>query len=502
MSFSKFCFYLCLSLLGGVFFSSFYNIDITFYFFALIIFLTMLVVLYKKEIILVGFCCLLFSFGVFWEEKFEREFSPNPCPIFLENRSNLESCDIHFFNEQGEVIFEGEISEEPKRKNDNTQIVINSSQVIIKEQRIFANGKALAILPISTNFQYGDKVLVRGRLRWPMNFTSGFNWREYLRKDRIYSIIYNPEIDLISQSNGNSLLSKVFSFKEKIIRAAKTLPPPEGAILEGIILGEEGRFSKSFKEKLSQSGLSHITAVSGMNITILFSLLFFSLIFLGFWRKEATIFSLLILIVYILLVGATPSAIRAGIMGIFLYFGYALGRLTPPHRLIVLTATLMIIQNPLILTRDIGFQLSFLAFSGLLYLSPLIEKLMKAENSLFKKSISQTLAAQVFCLPLLIFNFGRVPLMAPLSNILVLPLIPFLTIGGFLILILGGLTPSLANLSFILYPPLKWITTVTEITSALPFSTLSLNFSWKILFLMYLSLFIFIFWLRQMKNKR
>jgi len=500
MSFSKSFFYLCLSFLGGILLASFSKIGVIFYLFTLILFLTIFAIFYKKEIVLFGFCCLIFCFGAFWEERFEKEIFPDQCTFSPQDKAILEICDIHFFNEKAEIIFEGTILEEVEKKSDNIQIVINSAQVTKENYKIPSKGKVLAILPIGSSFQYGDKLLVTGKLHWPSNFISGFNWREYLRKERIYSIVYYPKIKLISSVNGNLLLFQTFSFKRKLIQTAKTLPLPEGAILEGITLGEESSFSQSFKEKLSLSGLSHITAVSGMNITILFGIFFFGLIFLDLWRKEATVLTLLILIFYILLVGAPPSAIRAGIMGIFLYLGYAFGRLIKTSRLIVLTAALMTVQNPLILTRDVGFQLSFLAFLGLVYLTPLLEKVMRAENSLVKKSISQTLAAQIFCFPLLIFNFGKLSLVAPLSNILVLPLIPFLTIGGFLFLILGTLIPPLANLSFILYPPLKWISTVTEITSSLPFSAISLKLSWFFLLLAYFLILVFVFWAKKKIN--
>jgi len=481
MSLSRMFFYFCLSFLLGVFLASFSDIYFIFYLFLLVLSLIIISIFYKREVAIIGACCLVFCFGLFWEEKFEGEIIP-------------QKNDIHFFNEKGEISFEGIISQEPKVGSNKIQVVVANINILLQDNKVPVNGKVLVILSLGYDFQYGDKILIKGRLRSPVDFAPGFNWKEFLRKDQIYSVVYNPKIRLLSSGHGNWLLLQIFRLKKRLIKQAKILPPPEGAILEGITLGEEGRFSRSFKEKLSQTGLSHISAVSGMNITILFSIFFSLLVWIGFWRKEATIFTIFILIFYVLLVGASPSAIRAGIMGSFLYLGYAFGRLVRTSRLIVFTATAMVAQNPLILTRDIGFQLSFLALLGLVYLAPLLERVMKGENSLTKKLFSQSLAAQAFCLPLLIFNFGRFSLLSPFCNILVLPIIPFLTGAGFLFLLLGALLPSLSfPSSFLLYPFLKWIVKIVETTSSLPGISISLKVHWILVFIIYSVIFLIIF---------
>lgn len=490
MSPSKLIFYLCLSFLAGVSFTFFpYKALILIFFFISISVLSFLFVFQRRGLPLL-LCLFAFLFGIFWTEKFESEISPQP-------------EDIHFLNGKGEILFEGIILEEPKETFKNVKIVIGSQYIFQNHKKIPTKGKVLAILPLSFNFKYGDKILSKGKLITPKITPEGFNYKNYLKKDKIYSILFGPEIELISSGNGNKILSKIFSFKTRLKDISRNLSPPEGAILSGIVLGDESRFSKEFKEKLSLSGLSHITAVSGMNITILFGIIFPILILLGFWRKQATILTFIVLFFYILIVGAPPSAIRAGIMGGLFYLALVLGRLPHPSRVIIFAATAMVIFNPLILIYDIGFQLSFLAILGLLYLEPIFEKWLRAKDSLFLKLISQTLAAQIFCFPILIFNFGKFSIIAPISNVLVLPLLPFLTGVGFLFLVLGTFLPPLTlPLSFILYPFFAWITKVIDIFSTLPFSVISLNLPLSLLLIFYLILGFFLWFFIKKYEKR
>lgn len=501
MTFSKIFFYFCLFFILGVGLTSFFDPGLFIYFLILILSLLIIVVfypytkdfsvgIYKRKIATFGTCLLVLLLGMFWEEKFEKEIIPY---------CGADSCDIHFFNEKGEIIFEGLISEEPKEKMRSTQIIVKGERIIEAEDKHctkadLVRGKVLIFLSSDSFFQYGDRVRVKGDLKTPKNFTEDFNYKEYLRKDRIYSVVYSPKIKLVSSGNGNIFFRKIFSFKEKLKKTAKVLPPPEGAILSAMTLGDKSRLSQDFKDKLSRAGLSHITAISGMHIMVLFGILLFVFFKLGLWRWQATILTILFLIFYILMIGAPPSAVRAGIMGGLLYLGYMLGRLNQSSRAVVFAATGMIVINPLILTRDAGFQLSFLASLGIIYLLPIFSKWTKAEGSKIKELLGLTFAAQIFCFPILIFNFGQFPILAPISNLLVVPLLPYLLGIGFLFLIIGVIFSILAfPFSFILWFPFAWITKVADFISSIPFSSISLNLHWGIILIFYIVLGWFVF---------
>ncbi|HOK35515.1 MAG TPA: ComEC/Rec2 family competence protein [Candidatus Pacearchaeota archaeon] len=483
MSFSRIFFYFCLYFLGGVFVASFFNpfsstIGFFILFFLLILGLAISIIFYKKDIAVFGLCLFVLLFGVFWEEKFEAEIIPEP-------------EDIHFYNEKGEINFEGLILKEPEEKMKNTQIVVESQKIIDNE--ISVHGKVLVTLPRGVDFQYGDKIEITGKLQTPEKFAEDFDWPEYLRKERIYSTMYNPEVKKISSDNGNPLIAGILSLKSKLKNTAEILLPPEGALLSAMTLGDKTRISEKLNNDLSRAGLSHMVAISGLHIMVLFGILLSCFLWIGCWRKEATIFTILFLIFYILMIGVPSSAIRAGVMGGLLYLGMAFGRLNQSSRAITFAATGMVISNPLILTRDVGFQLSFLASLGLIYLLPILKEKWQANDSELKNLICTTLAAQAFCLPILIYNFGKISILSPLSNILVVPLLPYVLGGSFLFLILGTIfSPIAFSLSFIIWLPYAFIVKILEIISVIPFSAVSFKIPIFVIFLCYTLLFYFV----------
>jgi len=140
-------------------------------------------------------------------------------------------------------------------------------------------------------------------------------------------------------------------------------------------------------------------------------------------------------------------------MGSIFLVAQILGRQNTSSRTIVLAGCLMLLQNPLLLLFDVGFQLSFLASLGIIYIKPLFDRLFTISNALEGKSkvksfvisklqylidiVSVTFSVQVFALPIMVYNFGNVSLIALLTNLLILPSIPFLMSFGFLSVILG-----------------------------------------------------------------
>jgi competence protein ComEC len=205
---------------------------------------------------------------------------------------------------------------------------------------------------------------------------------------------------------------------------------------------------KELKNSFNRMGLSHITAVSGGNIVILMSILLPCLIFLGMWRTQAFYVALASIWLYVIMVGFPSSGARAAIMGSLLLLSQKLGRQNTSSRTIIIAASLMLLANPWLLLHDVGFQLSFLASMGIIYLKPIIDRLIFLEK--LEKSpvdgnklryvtdiISVTLSAQIFTLPLVIYHFGTISFVAPITNVLVLPIVPFLMIFGFLASVFG-----------------------------------------------------------------
>jgi len=200
------------------------------------------------------------------------------------------------------------------------------------------------------------------------------------------------------------------------------------------------------------------------------------------------------------MIGAHPSAVRAGVMGGFLLFGEKIGRRSVSIRGLVLVCSLMLALNPFLLLYDAGFQLSFLAVVGIIYFSSFFKRLFNfiPETLKLRSTLVMTFSAQVFTFPLLIYYFGRVSLVAPLVNLLVLPVVYWIIISGFVFLFLGLIS---SFLGFVFSLPclglLYYFSGVINLFSK-PWAAMSIkNVHWFWFFLFYIFLGFLIFILKR-----
>ncbi len=258
------------------------------------------------------------------------------------------------------------------------------------------------------------------------------------------------------------------SVKEKLREVINSnLPNPQSAILSGILLGDKLNISKEWKQKLANTGTSHIVAVSGMNIIILAEILVGFGVLVGLFRQQALWFSLILIWFFIALIGFQASAIRAGIMGSILIFCQILGRQGVSFRALCLAVAIMLAIQPELLRYSLSFQLSVLATLGLIQIGPIIQSKVKSEI------ISAALSAQVFTLPLLIYSFNSISLVGLVVNVLIVPLLPLIMVLG-LVFLAGALIYS--PLGVVLAWPvgifLSLAVWLIEIFSKIPFSVL------------------------------
>jgi len=296
---------------------------------------------------------------------------------------------------------------------------------------------------------------------------------------------------------------KLSAFKQKLREVVyQNLSPPQSSILAAIVLGDKQKISSEWKEKLNIAGVRHITAISGMHIVILSGILIWLGIFLGLYRGQAFWFAVILLWLFILMTGAQPSAIRAGIMGSTFLLCQKIGRQKAALNTLILAAAIMLIVSPLLLRHSVGFQLSFLATLGIIYLMPFFQNLFQKIKFLKTFNLSNllgmTFSAQVFTLPMLIFNFGYLSLVSPITNVLIVPLLPYLMVSGFVFL-LGGIIwqPLGWILSFPVWLLLTYLTSIVSFFSQIPWASLTFQISWLWLPVCYLILFLLVWRLTQ-----
>jgi competence protein ComEC len=290
---------------------------------------------------------------------------------------------------------------------------------------------------------------------------------------------------MLTGSGGNIVYAKIFSFKAKLTALIDSgLGEPESSLARPIVFGGQRGLEQKIRDDFQKVGLTHIMAVSGFNVTILAVVAMAVLLALGLNRQRAFYAAVIFLAAYIILVGLPASAMRAGLMGFLVLWALKLGRLNKITNSLVLTAVIMLLFNPKILRDDVGFQLSFLAIVGLVYVYPIFEAIREKIKLPKFKGISDalliTLAAQVFTLPILAYNFSQISLISPLANLAVIWALPILTIVILIALPLGAVLPGL---SFIFFLPslilTKYILAVVKYLAIVPFSCVEINYLWR-----------------------
>jgi len=488
MTASKIFLYFCLSFVGGIFLNSIIPISQVLMLGFLILGILLISVLWKyKKLAVFGFCVLFLVLGIWQHQKALLKIENSPIRNFIGR----------------EISLIGIIEKEPDIKEKSIKLQIKIEKIDDLEIKF---GRVLVTASRYPEYEYGDKLRIQGELNQAEIFED-FNYREYLAKDEILAVMYFPDIEIVEQEKGNFIKKILISFKDKLEESLnKVISRPQSAILEAFLFGEEENISDELKEKLNLTGTRHITAVSGMNLTILSVILLNFLLTLGLWRNQAFYFSIVILIFYILMIGAPASVVRAGIMAILFLTAQHFGRYSTGSRAVVIAATFMLAQNPLLLKLDVGFQLSFLGVMGLVYLQPFLLNLFKKIPNFLqlRYNLAATLAAQFFTFPILIYNFGQISLISPFINILILPLIPLITILGFIVAFIGIFWQALAQIfSWSAWLLLTYVVEVVEYYSKISWATIVLeNVHWIFVIISYLVLAGFLFWLNRRQQPK
>ncbi len=465
MTASKIFYFFCLSFIFGIAISSFFKISQPLRLGFLILAISLISVFWRyKKLVVVGFCILFLVLGSWRHQNVELRVLNNEL-----RKSN---------NREEKITLIGVITAEPDLREKSQKITVNSEQLTVNGETISVSGKILVTTRRYPEYRYGDKLKVVGKLKEPPVF-EGFNYKDYLLKDGIYTVMDFPEIELIDRNFGNPVMRCLFSLKNELKESLnRAISPPQSGLLEALLFGDEENISKEWKDKFNLTGTRHITAVSGMNITIISFLILNFLLVLGFWRQQAFYFSVILIFLYIIMIGAPASGIRAGIMALLFLAAQHFGRISSGSRTVIFAAAVMLFLNPLLLKLDIGFQLSFLAMLGLIYWQSVFLDLFKKIPKIFqlRYTLASTLAAQFFTLPILIYNFGQIPLLSPLTNILIVPFLPIVTIGGFLFSFLGIILQPLGQvLAWPAWFILAYILKVIDIFSKIPLATLTLK---------------------------
>lgn len=334
----------------------------------------------------------------------------------------------------------GTIAEDPKLTERNQIILLDVEK--IGQKIVTPSVRISVILRKYPAYQRGDILYIQGMFEAkPYNgITNG--------------TLFSSQGEKIGEKDIGVFLRFVRASKQQFNAHIDTaLPEPHAGFMKGLLLGERASMPPYLIEQFKQAGVSHIVALSGYNITLVGTFFVEILLILTvpfratFWIAGSSI------VFFVLLTGAQASLVRAAIMGILVLIAAREGRMYHMTNALVFAGMVMLSANPYLLRFDVGFQLSFLATLGLIYLTdPVYRAISLIEYNVrllikgkrisqdkehrvingTKKIMSETIAAQLAVLPLIVYLFGGISLIAPISNLFVLIAIPITMAFGFL----------------------------------------------------------------------
>lgn len=305
----------------------------------------------------------------------------------------------------------------------------NFDTITVSYSNRFSSVPISLAIPAGNGLHYGDTVVISGHVKFKkINVPSNQNG-QVLNTTRILTTLSAVHITK-NTSKKNPILDISYNLRKNIqLLYETTFSPRLSALLLGIVLGVKGNFPKFFLQDLQATGVMHVIAASGMNVTMVggFFLGLFGMVVKRQWAIALTGGCLLF---YCVISGLQASILRATIMLLFALGGQLVGRQYSGLYGLTLAASGMLLYNPAWIS-DIGFQLSFAATMGIFFLKPLFPTW-----KIITDDIGTTIAAQIATLPILVGSFGSYGILSVLVNALVLWTVPPLMVFGGI----GGLT--------------------------------------------------------------
>jgi competence protein ComEC len=347
-----------------------------------------------------------------------------------------------------EVEIEGMVSADPEVRDSATQIRLSVSQINPEETGWReVEGDILLFVPRYPEYEYGDVLVVTGKLETPTQFDD-FDYRGYLEHQGIYATMrfYSSEgIERINTGQGAKPLEWVYSLRHSLAESiARVMPEPQASLTQGVLLGIRYNIPADIKYDFAKTGTAHLLAISGLHLSIMAGIM----LSIGIWLfgKKRHIYIWLALGViwfYAIITGFNPPIVRGAIMASLFLSAELLGRQRTAITSLALAAAVMVGIDPPVLL-DAAFQLSFLAMAGLIFLAPPLTSLgrraVKATlgekglavslGNIVSDGFSVTLAATITVWPLIGYYFGVVSLVGPLATFLALLALPAIIVIG------------------------------------------------------------------------
>lgn len=325
-----------------------------------------------------------------------------------------------------QVEISGKVTEDPDIDKRN-QTVLRLDNVVMNGREL--PGKIWVVLVKNDVIRRSDIVTVKGKM------TDGFG--------AFAGSIYRAEIVNVERPvPGDVAVGMRDWFAERVRRE---VPEPQADLGLGFLLGMRRALPPELAEALKVAGLTHVIVASGYNLTILVRLS--RRLFVKSSKYLSMLSSVAMILAFMAVTGFSPSMSRAGLVAGFSLAAWYYGRKIHPFVLLPFSAAITLLINPQFGWNDLGWQLSFMSFMGVIILAPLLQKYFfgDKEPGSFRQILGETLSAQIMTLPLIVLTFGLLSNVALIANMLILPFVPMAMLLTFLVGIFAGV-PIVADL--------------------------------------------------------
>jgi competence protein ComEC len=338
-------------------------------------------------------------------------------------------------------------------------------------------------------FKYGDTLKLQGNLQRPEPIED-FDYPSYLASQSISAVLWSREVEWVQGLPPASWRTRVFDLRRELSQSLElALPPDQSAVAQALLLGLRGQLPSDVVEDFRNTGTSHLLAISGLHVGVLLVMALGAATWLmGKQHLAYLLLPLAAIWLYALTSGMPVSVVRAAIMGSLYLLALAVGRPQSALPPLALSALLITALEPRALTQ-ISFQLSFAAMAGIILAlpyqarvsagirgsltpdSPGWEILYRSLLAWTAAAIIVSLAATAATLPLVAFNFHRIPLLGIPATILALPAMPFILASSLSVAIAGLVHPLLGQvLGWIAWAPLSYLLTLASATPGITLS--------------------------------
>lgn len=358
--------------------------------------------------------------------------------------------------------------------------------------------------------EYGDLVEIKGEYSAPevaRNY-KGFDYSQYLKTLNIYGTIKVEEAKIINKNQLSPILISINNIKEKMIdNANRNMPKRTANLLLGILIGERDNIQEDIIESFRTANLSHILAVSGAHTSYIILGITYLISKSKTPKRIGYIITIIILLIFIIITGASYSVVRACIMAIVVIGAKMCYRKENFFTSICISLIIILIQNPFAI-NDIGLKLSFMGTAGIVIFNKSITNFfikLKIKQKI-AEALSVTFSAQLMIMPITILNFNTISLTFFISNILASPLLGIIIIFGFISIFISSILNPISKILFlILHIFLELLILVSKVTEKIPGSSILVktpNILFAIVYYILILFFNYFFVIKQNPTRR